>query len=511
MSNLSELLPSGGGSKTAEFVASGALPNGQSVILNSNGTITAVGQSTQSVPIAVPTGAITTFTTQSLTYTDVSWDGATGHFVVVWKNSANSFYGTARIGTVVGNVITYSSTTYVFNSERTNAPVVEFDPNTPGKFVIVWGYSTGSQFKGIVGNYTGTGASASMTFGSVFLVANQDPPNTVALAYDKNTAGRFVVMFESPTNAGNGVCGNIASGATTVTMGSVVQWASQGSAPNVNKVTSIYYDKTADKFITSFVDGSASSALNAIVGTISGTNTLTFGTRTTSSITGVGINAITGDPLRTNSCVIAYTTGGAAALVATLSGTTVSFGSPTTFSSNGTYTVTAMMGSGTQDIGGFTWVELISSKNYYRASTFTVSGSSLTVGTAYNMSAGDPSGTPNYISSAYNPAQSGQFVGAYYDAVAAKGVSQLGQLLVGSQQATNLTATNFVGMPDKAYASGATATVAVQGGISLNQTSLTIGSAYFVQDNGTLGTSAGTVTVEAGKAISATSLLLKGI
>lgn len=512
MSNLSDLLPSGGGSKSAEFVASGTLPNGQAVILNSNGTVTAVGTSTQTVPIAVPTGSVTAFTSDTLTYSDVSWDGSTGHFVIVWKDSANSNYGTARIGTVAGNVITFSSTTYVFNSERTNAPTVEVDPNTPGKFVIVWGYSTGSQFKGIVGNYTGTGTSASMTFGSVFLVANIDPPDYVALAYDKNTAGRFVVMFQGPTNAGQGVCGNIASGATTVTMGSVVTWASQGSAPHPKYVMSIYYDKTADKFITPFGDGANSNALNAIVGTISSTDTLTFGTRTTSSITNTGLMEIAGDPLRTNSSVIAYAQSGpASALVATLSGTTVSFGTPAAFSAAGTYRVTAMMGSGTQDIGGLMWVELIGGSNYVRASTFTVSGTSLSIGTTYNMTAGDGSGSPNYLSSDFNPAQSGQFVGAYYDAVLTDGVTQLGQLLVGSQQTTNLTTTNFVGMPDAAYSSGATATVALQGGISLNQTSLTIGSTYFVQDNGTLGTSAGTVNVEAGRAISATSLLIKGI
>ena len=507
MSNLSDLLPSGGGSKSAEFVASGALSNGQTLILNSDGTVTAVAGSGSAA--AVPTGSITAFTSDTLTYSDVSWDGSTGHFVVVWKDSANSFYGTARIGTVAGNVITFSSTTYVFNSQRTNSPTVEFDPNTPGKFVIVWGYSTGSQFKGIVGNYTGTGTSASMTFGSVFLVANIDPPNYVALAYDKNTAGRFVVMFQGPTNAGQGVCGNIASGATTVTMGSVVTWASQGSAPHPKYVTSIYYDKTADKFITPFGDGANSNALNAIVGTISSTDTLTFGTRTTSSITNTGFMEIAGDPLRTNSSVIAYAANATgSALVVTLSGTTVSFGTPVSFSAAGTYTVNAMMGSGVQDMGGLMWVEMIGGSNYVRASNFTVSGTSLSIGTAYNMTAGDGSGSPNYLSADFNPAQSGQFVGAYYDAALTDGVTQLGQF---ETLDSNLTSTNFVGMPDAAYSSGATATVVLQGGISLNQTSLTIGSTYYVQSNGSLSTNVGSPSVEAGRAISATSLLIKGI
>lgn len=51
----------------------------------------------------------------------------------------------------------------------------------------------------------------------------------------------------------------------------------------------------------------------------------------------------------------------------------------------------------------------------------------------------------------------------------------------------------------------------LKGGISDNQTSLTVGSTYYVQPNGTFATSAGTPSVLAGKAVSATSLLLNGL
>ena len=51
----------------------------------------------------------------------------------------------------------------------------------------------------------------------------------------------------------------------------------------------------------------------------------------------------------------------------------------------------------------------------------------------------------------------------------------------------------------------------LKGGISDNQTSLAIGSTYYVQTNGTFATSAGTPSVLAGKAVSATSLLLNGL
>jgi len=39
MSNLSELLPAGGGGKNVNFVASGSVANGVAVSLNSNGTV----------------------------------------------------------------------------------------------------------------------------------------------------------------------------------------------------------------------------------------------------------------------------------------------------------------------------------------------------------------------------------------------------------------------------------------------------------------------------------------
>ena len=43
MSNLSDLLPSGGGQNIVDFTASGTIASGKPVILNDNGTVTQVG------------------------------------------------------------------------------------------------------------------------------------------------------------------------------------------------------------------------------------------------------------------------------------------------------------------------------------------------------------------------------------------------------------------------------------------------------------------------------------
>ena len=86
---------------------------------------------------------------------------------------------------------------------------------------------------------------------------------------------------------------------------------------------------------------------------------------------------------------------------------------------------------------------------------------------------------------------------------------------IGKSPVFNLTSTNFLGTSTAAYTNGQTATIMLQGGVSTNQSSLAIGSTYYVQIDGTLATSAdsnsGAPSVVAGKAVSATTLLLKGI
>ena len=331
MSNLSDLLPSGGGSKSAEFVASGTLPNGQAVILNSDGTVTAVALSTQPVPIAVPTGSETAYTSAIVAFNTVQWDGATGRFVAVYADPSNSFYGTACVGTVTGTSIVFYSL-YIWRSADSRNVKFAMDPNTAGKMMIVFSQSLGT-LSGVVGTYTGTGASASMSFGTDAIILNLDIPGDLAITYDKNTANRFVIMAHAPTNQGKGIVGNISG--TTVTMGTAVEWASGGSAPYPRGVHYIAYDKTADKFVTAFADAANSNYLNAIVGTISGTNTLSFGTRTASTLVTDAKPSIAVDPLRSGSFLIAYidqpNTYTGRALVASLSGTTVSFGTPVAF------------------------------------------------------------------------------------------------------------------------------------------------------------------------------------
>ena len=67
-------------------------------------------------------------------------------------------------------------------------------------------------------------------------------------------------------------------------------------------------------------------------------------------------------------------------------------------------------------------------------------------------------------------------------------------------------ATNFIGFSNDAVSNDATATITTTGGVATGQSSLTIGSEYYVDSLGALTTTSGTVF--AGKALTATTLLV---
>ena len=74
---------------------------------------------------------------------------------------------------------------------------------------------------------------------------------------------------------------------------------------------------------------------------------------------------------------------------------------------------------------------------------------------------------------------------------------------------TNLTSENYIGIAADTYADNEDSTIGIVGCIDRNQTSLTAGQQYFVQTDGTLSTTAGSPSVLAGTAISATELVVK--
>ena len=128
--------------------------------------------------------------------------------------------------------------------------------------------------------------------------------------------------------------------------------------------------------------------------------------------------------------------------------------------------------------------------------SYTYAASSLTSGTS-SLTGGTPSSTS---STSNLTDQAASFTSASSSLTSS----------VTSMVSSNLTSENYIGISDAAYTNGQTATVQLIGSVDDAQSGLTPGQKYYVQNNGTLSTTADSPSVLAGKAISSTKLAIKG-
>ena len=99
--------------------------------------------------------------------------------------------------------------------------------------------------------------------------------------------------------------------------------------------------------------------------------------------------------------------------------------------------------------------------------------------------------------------------GASFGLMEAGNSNDLYKLLLKSSTVTTNSG-NFIGFVGGSFSASSTATVQVVGNINTNQSGLTAGSKYYLQKDGSLNIVESNPSVYAGRALSATSLLIKG-
>jgi len=485
------------GGNVADFVASGTLPNGSPVILKADGTVEVVG----GVPIteSIPAGSEAVLNSGSTVQTSVDFDpNNSGKFVVTYVDSGNSSYGKAVVGTISGTSISFGSEA-VFNSGSTVWTSLSFDPNNNGKFVVVYRDSGNLNYgTAIVGTISGT----SISFGSEY-VFNSGNIYYPSVDFDPNNSGKFVVTYKDYNNSlyGTAIIGSV--GGNTISFGSKYVF----NTADTRDISVAVDPNTAGKFVVAYEDRGNSQTGTAIVGTISGTS-ISFGSEVTFNSGNSSVFSVSFNPNTAGKFVVAYTdwldSGYGKAVVGTISGTSISFGSEAVFNSGSTSYNSLSFDPNTAD--KFVVVYRDSGNSSYGIAVVgTISGTSASFGSEYVFN----SGVSSHNSVDFDPNNSGKFVVAYQDGGNLNyGTAILGQI---AATGTNLTDTNFLGTSTASYTNGQSASIALQGGITTNQSGLTAGSTYYVQGDATLTTTAGTPSVVAGKAISATTLLLKGI
>jgi len=495
MSNLSELLPTGGGQNAVDFVASGTLSSGQTVALKTDGTVEAVSASAN--PSVV--GSAVVFDTSTTSYIASAFDSNLNKVVIAYRDENNSNYGTAIVGTVSGTTISFGSAV-VFNASDAREIGITFDSNE-NKIVIVYrdngnsGYGTA-----IVGTVSGT----SISFGSEVVFESAITLRCTAVFDTVNNKVLIAYRDFGNSNYGTAIVGTVSG--TSISFGSRVYFNNAASGGNA-----MTFDSNSNKMVISFADSANGSKGTSVVGTVSGTS-ISFGSEAIFNNAATKNLSSTFDSVN-NKIIISYKDSGdnneGKAVVGTVSGTSISFGSEAEWMSSGTF-----YGDENRDMIAFdpNANKVVIAYNDETDSfdgefvVGTVSGTNISFSSSTDFDTDSNESTALVFDSNVN-----KFALAFRDSGNSNRGTVRSLQLAYSNTTNTLTSENYIGIASGGtYADTAEATIDVVGTVNKDQSGLTAGQTYYVQNDGTLGTSADSPSVVAGTAISATELIVKG-
>jgi hypothetical protein len=482
---------SGGGSGGGSFeaVASGTLADGSTLILNTDGTVSVVGMDEGEVGGA---GTASVFESDAIQYASATYDSTNNKIVIAYQDTGNSNYGTAVVGTVTGKSISFGSPV-VFASVYVENPSATFDSNS-NKVVIVYSDRTNNSYRGnaVVGTVSGT----SISFGGS-VVFNYNTTFGMSTTFDSNS-NKVVIAYirNNQTFDGTAIVGTVSG--TSISFGTPEVFNS-GQTNDISTT----FDSNSNKVVFAYGRQSNDGEGEAKVGTVSGTTigfgsaTIFDGRRTTGHSTTFDSSA--------NKVVIAYqdysNSYRGKAVVGTVSGTSISFGGSVVFDSDASYNISATFDSVTSKV--LLAYRDNGNSGYGTAIVGTVSGTSISFDSPDVFS----DASTSFISTTFDSVAN-KVVIAYRDNVNSYGTAVVYQSV--NFSTSNLTADNYIGISNGAYADAATATVQIVGSVDDAQTGLTVGQKYYVQKDGSLATTADDPSVFAGTAVSATKLIIKG-
>jgi len=468
------------------FTASGAVASGKPVILNANGTVTEVAG------VAEALGSQAVFQSAAVEFMGSCYDPDSGKTIITFGGTDT--HGWAVVATPASdNSITFG-TPVKFAASSVEYTAVSYDTGQDRVLIAYSDKGDSYKLKAIVGTVSGT----SISYGSAATVEGNDS-RFIKLAYSPDSANHMVI-YQDNGNSGRG-----AARCLTVTGGSTNTVAHTN--PEVlynsnNQIGSqdVVYDTTQDKFVVFYRDNGNSYYGECAVGSISGT-TITFGTPVILNSDNTNDIALAFDSTNEKTVVLYKTGQDPRSRVISVSGTTPSVGSEVVISS--------LSGSGQNGLAFDSQNGKIvacfdnedTSRGQYAIGT--VSGTSITYATPVDF---NTDGRAKYNAPSFN-ASVNKIVLVFQD----NGNSTYGTAQVLQVTSTNVTASNFVGIANAAISDSASGDVTVRGGLITNSNlaTLTIGSTYYVQNDGTFATT--TSNVIAGKALAASTLLLKGI
>ena len=481
-----------GAEESGEFkaVASGTLPSGKPVVVNADGTVSVISQTAASL------GTEGAFNSLTSSFLSTVFDSSNNKHIITYRQGNSIRY-------VVATVAANGSVSFGTDAQAVAgdyAAVGSAFDSTNNRIVIV--FKNGATYA-MVGSLSGT----TVTWGSVTEV-HSGSSAILGISFD-STAGKVIISYIGSSSYGTARVGTVSG--TSISFGTAVVFNS-----GTTGVTRPVYDSTNNRTVIAFKDGGDSNKGKAVVGTVSGTD-ISFGSEVVFESgqvkdSGMGL-AFDSD---TGKVVIAYRqnaeSGGSTdfkrgtAVVGTVSGASISFGTPVAFDNTGDYgenTSNSVIYDTNAKKVLVVYPRTVDGSYSNRGFVFplAVSGTTVVADTPTDFAGA----TAGYPAISFDSNVNKNLI-AFYDG----GNSEYGTAVSFSPLSGNITSENYIGMSKGgAVADTKGATVDIIGAVNDEQSGLTAGQQYFVQNDGTIGTTAAAPSVLAGTAISATELLVK--
>jgi len=440
-------------------IANAAYADGQKATVKTTGSI---ARNVPQVPAAAAVGTKVEFVAADLSNTAPAvFDPDTNKVIIAFTDEGNSSYGTVVVATIDSsdNSVTYGSKV-VFNSAQTTSNVMVYDTNSDR---IVIGYAT--NFSSLTGTaIVGTVSGSSVSFGSA--VGFNGSTHKLGATFDSNS-NKVVFGYEDGGNSGHGtaIVGTVDPSDNSISFGSEAVYKAADTS-NVG----LCFDTNSNKVVIVYRHNADSNKGEAIVGTVSGTS-ISYGSATVfnASNTQQFERAVVFDSSN-NKVVIVYHDDGASnnleAQVGTVSGTSISFGTLATLpdSADGSQ-ATAIFDSDNNNI----IISYQDDGEHGNVVIGTVSGTDISFNTPVEFESGDYVGPK----------------GIAYD--------------------TNTKRTLITFQDSAASGHGQGIVFSPAGDVDL-----TPAQTYFVQTDGTLSQTADDPSVIAGTAVAGSTLIVKG-
>ena len=477
-------IPAGG--NTIDLVADGAIAAGKPVIIKSNGKAEQVQIATANIANA-PSGTITAFLNSNTEDMALAWSSTSSKLMAIRRVSSTSGANVCFPSPILGtNTFTSIGGGHSYDTSNGYESDVCWDPDND-KFIIAWrDGGSSSAGKAVVATISSGASGDSISFGTA-VTFEGGGADTYKIAYDTSN-DKVVIAFRDYSDGGlvKAIVGTVSG--TSISFGTAV---STGMACSTVHHTDICFDSNSNKIIIcTRKSNAANNQLAVVVGTVSGTG-ISFG----SVVEGTGSSDEVHHPKCTfdsnvNKVVFSYrlvSSGVGHAIVGTVSGTSISFGTAVAFPSNAT-----MLG---QDIcfdpatnNFFVFFCRQNNSNHATLLKGAVSGTGIAWADSGGSGAYNTQTNTGYASTndrwAITPVYPGKLAAfcAY-----SSGYSKL--LLFSTQTGVanfSNAHKNFLGFAEDAISDGNTGTIKLEGNVVGNQSGLTAGNTYHVEDDGTL-------------------------